>query len=149
MRLDVVVESRQCFQFSYIHCTQPPPQGVTKLLCPHHEGAGYPHPIRVRGPDLWYQMALVDTTVEQSLVSSAGGTRGVSACGVRRGSREGARVGWRGGRGKEESGVGGRRGRGGKTTAGERRGGGGDAPAKQQGQARSDAGRRPAECSRW
>ena len=35
-----------------------------------------PHPIRVRGPDLWYQMALVDTTVEQSLVSSAGGTRG-------------------------------------------------------------------------
>ena len=51
---------------------------MTKLLCPHHEGAGSPHPIRVGGPDLWYQMALVDTTVEQSLslVSSAEGTRG-------------------------------------------------------------------------
>ena len=49
---------------------------VTKLLCPHHEGAGAPHPIRAGGPDLWYQMALVDTTVEQSLVSSAEGTRG-------------------------------------------------------------------------
>jgi hypothetical protein len=43
---------------------------------PTHEGAGSPHPIRVEGPDLWYQIALVDTTVEQSLVSSAGGTRG-------------------------------------------------------------------------
>ena len=49
---------------------------MTKLLCPHREGAGSPHPIRVGGPDLWYQMALVDTTVEQSLVSSAEGTRG-------------------------------------------------------------------------
>ena len=49
---------------------------MTKLLCPHNEGAGAPHPIRVGGPDLWYQMALVDTTVEQSLVSSAGGARG-------------------------------------------------------------------------
>ena len=56
---------------------------MTKLLCPHHEGAGSPHPIRMEGPDLWYQKALVDTTVEQSLVSSAardspvpGGTRG-------------------------------------------------------------------------
>jgi hypothetical protein len=51
---------------------------MTKLLCPHHEGAGSPHPIRVGGPDLWYQMALVDTTVEQSLslVSSVEGTRG-------------------------------------------------------------------------
>ncbi len=29
-----------------------------------------PYPIRVGGPDLWYPMALVDTTVEQSLVSS-------------------------------------------------------------------------------
>jgi hypothetical protein len=48
----------------------------TKLLCPHHEGAGGPHPIRVGWPDLWYQMVLVDTTVEQSLASSAGGTRG-------------------------------------------------------------------------
>jgi hypothetical protein len=27
---------------------------------PHHKGAGSPHPIRVSGPDLWYQMALVD-----------------------------------------------------------------------------------------
>ncbi len=35
---------------------------MTKLLCPHREGAGSPHPIRVGGPDLWYQMALVDTT---------------------------------------------------------------------------------------
>jgi hypothetical protein len=49
---------------------------ATKLLCPHQKGAGSPHPIRERGPDLWYQMELVDTTVEQSLVSSAGGTRG-------------------------------------------------------------------------
>ncbi len=59
-----------------IYCTQPPHAEVTKLLCPHHEGAGSPHPIRVEGPDLWYQIALVDTMVEQSLVSSAGGTRG-------------------------------------------------------------------------
>ena len=58
------------------YCTQPPHAEVTKLLCPHHEGAGSPHPIRMGGPDLWYQIALVDTTVEQSLVSSAGGTRG-------------------------------------------------------------------------
>jgi hypothetical protein len=36
------------------------------VLCPHHEGAGSPHPIRVGGPDLWYQMALVDTTVDTS-----------------------------------------------------------------------------------
>ena len=59
----------------YIHCTQPPLAEVTKLLCPHHEGAGAPHPFRVGGPDLWYQMTLVDTTVERSLVSSAGGAR--------------------------------------------------------------------------
>ena len=58
------------------HCTQPPLTEVTKLLCPHHEGAGAPHPYRVGGPDLWYQMTLVGTTVEQSLVSSAGGARG-------------------------------------------------------------------------
>jgi hypothetical protein len=45
------------------YCTQPPHTEMTKLLCPHHEGAGSPHPIRVGGPDLWYQMALVDTTV--------------------------------------------------------------------------------------
>ena len=57
------------------HCTQPPLAEVTKLLCPHHEGAGAPHPFRVGGPDLWYQMTLVDTTVERSLVSSAGGAR--------------------------------------------------------------------------
>jgi hypothetical protein len=38
-----------------------------------HEGAGAPHPIRAGGPDLWYQMALVDTTIKQSLISSAGG----------------------------------------------------------------------------
>ncbi len=59
-----------------IYCTQPPHAGATKLYCPHHKGAGSPHPIRVEGPDLWYLMALVDTTVEQSLVSSAEGTRG-------------------------------------------------------------------------
>jgi hypothetical protein len=58
------------------YCTQPPHMEMTKLLCPHREGAGSPHPIRVGGPDLWYQMAWVDTTVEQSLVSSAEGTRG-------------------------------------------------------------------------
>ncbi len=61
--------------FCTIYCTQPPHTEVTKLrlLCPHHEGAGAPHPIRVGGSDLWYQMALVDTTVKQSLASSAGG----------------------------------------------------------------------------
>ncbi len=48
-----------------------PNAGATKLFCPHHKGAGSPNPIRVGRPDLWYQMALVDTTVEQSLVSSA------------------------------------------------------------------------------
>jgi hypothetical protein len=52
---------------------------ATRLLCPHHKGASSPHPIRVRRPDLWYQIAFVDsdTTVEQSLVSSAGGARGM------------------------------------------------------------------------
>ncbi len=54
---------------SYIYCTQPPHAEVTKLVCPNHEGAGAPHPIRAGG----YQMALVDTTGEQSLISSAGG----------------------------------------------------------------------------
>jgi hypothetical protein len=62
---------RSCLGFLYIYCTQPSHAEVTKLLCPHHEGACSPHPIRVGGPDLWYQMALVDTTAEQSLVSSA------------------------------------------------------------------------------
>ena len=60
---------------------------MTKLLCPHREGAGSPHPIRVGGPDLWYQMALVDTTVEQSLVSSAGGTMGRECVKCEGGSR--------------------------------------------------------------
>ena len=58
------------------YCTQPPHAKVTKLLCPHHEDAGSPHPVRVGGPDLWYQMALMDTTVEQGLVSFVEGTRG-------------------------------------------------------------------------
>ena len=71
VRSDVELRLRARF-----YCTQPPHMEMTKLLCPHHEGAGSPHPIRVGGPDLWYQMALVDTTVEQSLVSSAEGTRG-------------------------------------------------------------------------
>ncbi len=57
----------------YIHCTQPPYAVAIKLLCPHHEGAGAPHPIRVGGPDLWYQMAFVDTTVDH---------QGTSACKV-------------------------------------------------------------------
>ena len=34
-----------------------------------------PYPIRVGGPDLWYQMRLGDTTVEQSLASQARGAR--------------------------------------------------------------------------
>jgi hypothetical protein len=59
---------------------------VTKLLCPSHKGTCSPHPIRVRGPDLWYQIALVDTTVEQSLIISAGD---MSVCCVRMGPREG------------------------------------------------------------
>ena len=72
---------------------------MTKLLCPHHEGAGSPHPIRMGGPDLWYQIALVDTTVEQSLVSSAGGTRGRECVQCEEGSqRRRQRVeGWVGG----------------------------------------------------
>ncbi len=49
---------------------------ATKLLCPHHKGTAPHHPRRVEGPDLLCQMALVDTMVEQSLVSSAGGTSG-------------------------------------------------------------------------
>ncbi len=61
---------------SYIHCTQPPHAEAAKRVCPHHEGAVSSYPIRVGGPDLWYRMALVDTTVEQSLVSSAEGTMG-------------------------------------------------------------------------
>ncbi len=32
-------------------------------------------PIRVEWPDLWSQMELVDTMIEQSLVSSTGGAR--------------------------------------------------------------------------
>jgi hypothetical protein len=54
----------------YLYCTQPPQAEVTKLVCAQYKGAGSPHPIRVGGPDLWYQMALVNTTVKQSLVSS-------------------------------------------------------------------------------
>ncbi len=63
-----------------LYCTQPPRAEETKLFGPHHEGAGSPHNIRVtmKGPELWYQMALVDTTVEQSLASSADGPRDVS-----------------------------------------------------------------------
>ncbi len=69
---------------------------VTKLLCPHHEGAGSPHPVRVGGPDLWYQMALVDTVVKQSLVSSAEGTRGRECVRVEDGSpRGGQGVEWK------------------------------------------------------
>jgi hypothetical protein len=50
----------------------------------------------VGGPDLWYQMALVDTTVKQSLVSSAEGTRGRECVLVEDGSpRGGQGVGWR------------------------------------------------------
>ncbi len=63
-RLAVVAE-RQGIHFI---ATSHPHTEVTKLLCPHHEGAGAPHPIRAGGPDLWYQMALVDITVEQSLM---------------------------------------------------------------------------------
>ena len=70
---------------------------MTKLLCPHHEGAGSPHPIRMEGPDLWYQIALVDTTVEQSLVSSAGGTMGRECVKCEGGSPRGERGGWRDG----------------------------------------------------
>ncbi len=34
---------------SILYCTQPPHAEKTKLLCPHHEGACSPHPIRVGG----------------------------------------------------------------------------------------------------
>ncbi len=56
----------------YIYCTQPPHAEVTKLLCPHHEGAGSPHPIRVEGPDLWYQIALVDTAKTRKITLKKG-----------------------------------------------------------------------------
>jgi hypothetical protein len=62
-----------CYRFKNkldFYCTQPPHTEMTKLLCPHHEGAGSPHPIRVGGPDLWYQMALVDTNYSVQQQSS-------------------------------------------------------------------------------
>jgi hypothetical protein len=61
-----------------LYCTQPPSAEVTKLFGPQHEGADSSHNIRitVKGPDLWYQLALADTTVGQSLASSAGWTKG-------------------------------------------------------------------------
>ncbi len=63
-------------EHTLLHPAARPHTEMTKLLSPHHEGAGAPHPIRAGGPDLWYQMVLVDTTVEQSLISSAEGIRG-------------------------------------------------------------------------
>ncbi len=74
-RCSMIKNAIELGEKSYIYCTQLVHLEVTKLLCPHHEGAGCPHPVREGGPDLWYQMALVDTTVERSLVSSAEGTR--------------------------------------------------------------------------
>ncbi len=50
--------------------------GGNKAVMPTPQGTRPPHSIRVRGPDLWYHMVLVDTMVKQSLVPSAGGTRG-------------------------------------------------------------------------
>ena len=67
-------ERRRIFVMGIYSFTKPT-QGDDQAVCPHHKGAGPPNPIRVEGPDLWYQMALVDTTVERSLVSSAGGAR--------------------------------------------------------------------------
>ncbi len=64
-------------QLHYFIAPSHPHAESTKLFCPHHEGAGAPYPIRAGGPDLWYQMALVDTPVEQSLISFAGGDEGV------------------------------------------------------------------------
>jgi hypothetical protein len=49
---------------------------VSKLLFPHHEGAGSPNPIRVRGLMNVSHGVRLDTTVEHSLLSSAGGIRG-------------------------------------------------------------------------
>ena len=43
----MIYERRE--QAQRFHCTQPPLAEVTKLLCPHHEGAGAPHPFRVGG----------------------------------------------------------------------------------------------------
>ncbi len=101
------------------YCAQPPRAKVTQLLCPHrdHEGAGSPHPIRVGGPDLWYQMALADTTVEQSLASSSGGTRGREFVRCEGGSPRGGKrwmkgwvrlgretMGWAGSRSMDEEG---------------------------------------------
>jgi hypothetical protein len=81
--------------FFIFYCTQPPHVEVTKLLCPHHEGAGAPYPIRAGGADLWYQMVLVDTTVEQSLISSAGGDERVcEMCGYQARWGGGGQGGW-------------------------------------------------------
>ena len=51
-------------------------------------------------------MALVDTTVEQSLVSSAGGTRGRESVRGKEGSPRRGRVGWRDGWGEKRVGLG-------------------------------------------
>ena len=89
-----------------IYCTQPPHAEVTKLLCPHHEGAGSPHPIN---GGAWFMVS--DSVggyhgrAELSLLRR-GGPGGVSVCSVRKGPREGGK-GWREGwvRGDREWGV--------------------------------------------
>jgi hypothetical protein len=53
-------------QVEATQAVRPTPRGSRRP--PSHQGGG--------GADLWYQIALVDATVEQSLISSAGGTRG-------------------------------------------------------------------------
>jgi hypothetical protein len=58
-----------------------------------------PYPIRVGGADIWYQMRLGDTTVEQSLAPKARGGQARqetwSACILCDGVSEAARVGWK------------------------------------------------------
>ncbi len=71
------VYSRQNHQIRIYNLLHPAtPRGGDQAVLPTPRGRRLLHPIRVGGPDLWYQMALGDTTVEQSLVSSMWGTRG-------------------------------------------------------------------------
>jgi hypothetical protein len=69
------------------------PRGGKQAVMPTPLGRRLPHPIRVGQRDLWYQMSLVDTTVKQSLASSAGGTRGRECVRYENESPRGARGG--------------------------------------------------------
>ncbi len=70
------MKSDKIYMIQLFIASSHPHMGATKLYA-HITGAlAPPYPSGWWGGELWYQMALVDTTVEQSLVSSAGGARG-------------------------------------------------------------------------